>query len=143
MNRKVRRFVPVATAFVIAMPVFVAAQTTSPSAEKQSASTGLQVKSLQELDDDNKTVRWNDLSVDQLEDMDIVNAAGDQIGEVEEVLADDKGNIVAITAEVGGILGIGDKELIIGLDQVELQGDRLMTPLSSEQLEAMPRWDDD
>ncbi|MEX2642720.1 MAG: PRC-barrel domain-containing protein [Acetobacterales bacterium] len=103
----------------------------------------LQVKNLQELDDDNRQARWNNLTVDDLDDMDIVDASGEEIGEVDEVLGDSRGGMVAVTAEIGGFLGIGDKEVIVGLDQLELQGDRLMTRLTRDQLEALPRWDDD
>ncbi len=86
---------------------------------------------------------WNGLTVDQIEDMDIVNAEGDTIGDIEEVLADAEGRIVAVTAEVGGFLGLGDKEVVVSLDHLELQGDRFMTALTADQLEASPRWDDD
>lgn len=104
---------------------------------------GLAMKGMRELDDDDRTTQWQGMTVEQLEDMDIVNAQGDSIGEVEEVLADAQGNIVAVTAEVGGFLGIGDREVVVSLEHLQLQGDRFMTNLTSEQLETMPRWDDD
>lgn len=129
--------VPVAAALMIGMPHYVMAQ----NAGTQTG--GFQVKSLQELDEDNQTARWNNLTVDQLEDMDIVDANGDEVGDVEEILADGEGNIVAITAEVGGFLGIGEKEVIVSVDQLEVRDDKLTTSLSKEQMEALPRWDDD
>lgn len=128
---------PVAAALILGAPAYAAAQSAPPQ------QSDLQMKSLVELDDDNETARWNGLSVDQLEDMDIVDANGDTIGDVEEVLADAAGNIVAVSAEVGGFLGIGDKEVVVAIDRLTMQGDRLMTSLTKEQLEALPRWDDD
>ena len=121
----------------------VTAQTTRAAPVATGAADGLAVKALRELDDDNATVMWNGLTVDQIEDMDIVNAEGDTIGDIEEVLADAEGRIVAVTAEVGGFLGLGDKEVVVSLDHLELQGDRFMTALTADQLEASPRWDDD
>ena len=121
----------------------VTAQTTRAAPVATGAADGLAVKALRELDDDNATVMWNGLTVDQIEDMDIVNAEGDTIGDIEEVLADAEGRIVAVTAEVGGFLGLGDKEVVVSLDHLELQGDRFITALTADQLEASPRWDDD
>ena len=121
----------------------VTAQTTRAAPVATGAADGLAVKALRELYDDNATVMWNGLTVDQIEDMDIVNAEGDTIGDIEEVLADAEGRIVAVTAEVGGFLGLGDKEVVVSLDHLELQGDRFMTALTADQLEASPRWDDD
>lgn len=107
------------------------------------AADGLAVKSLRELDDKNLSANWQGLSVEQLEDMDIVGADGKTIGEVEEVLADATGTVVAVTAEVGGFLGIGDREVVVSVEHLQPQGDRLATQLTAEQLEALPRWDDD
>lgn len=148
-----------AAAVMIGAPTYVAAQATqapatqapatqapaiqAPGSQNVSPRQGeLQMKELRKLDDDNQTARWNNLTVDQLEDMNIVNVDGDRIGEVEEVLADLDGNVVAITAEVGGFLGIGDKEVIVSLDEFELRDDELVTSLTKEQLEALPRWED-
>ncbi len=149
----------VAAALMIGPPTYVAAQTAeapstqapgtqapdtqAPGTQNVSPKQGdLKLNELRELEEDNQTARWNNMTVDQLEDMDIVNADGDEIGEVEEVLADVDGNIVAITAEVGGFLGIGDKEVVVSLDEFELRDDELVTSLTKEQLEALPLWKD-
>ncbi len=44
--------------------------------------------------------------------------------------------------EIGGILGLGAKNILLRFDQVYREGDRIMTRLSETQLEAQPRWDD-
>lgn len=103
----------------------------------------LMVRTLVELDDDNETAQWNGLSVDELEDMDIYTTDGEEIGEIEEVLANQDGEIVAFTAEVGGWLDIGDKEVIVDASRLEVGEDGLVTALTEEQMEALPSWDDD
>jgi sporulation protein YlmC with PRC-barrel domain len=131
----VKKFIPLAAALMLAAPSLAMAQM---------ASTGqLDMQSLQELDDGNTTAMWNNLNVEQLEDMDIVNAQGDEVGDVEEVLADSEGKIVAITAEVGGFLGMGDKEVVIPVDQLQMQDEKLMTTMTEDQLKSLPKWDDD
>ena len=135
---------PLAALLLLATaPAPALAQTTRAAPATAGAADGLGIKALRELDDNDKTVMWNGLTVDQIEDMDVVNAEGKTIGDIEEVLADADGKIVAVTAEVGGFLGLGDKEVVVSLEHLELQGDRFMTALTADQLEASPRWDDD
>ena len=78
----------------------------------------------------------------ELGDMDVVTPNGDKIGEVEEVLMDTSGQVVAVAVEVGGFLGIGDDDVIIRLDQLRLQDNQFVTTLTKEQIEALPKWDD-
>lgn len=135
----IKPLVPAALmALGLCIPAYAMAQDrTAPPTE------GLMVKSLQELDDDETTVRWNNLTVDQIEGMEIVSDTGETVGTIDEVLADADGNVVAVSAEVGGFLGIGEKEVLVSVHQITLQGDRFTTSLSAEQMEALPRWDDD
>lgn len=78
----------------------------------------------------------------ELGDMNVVTPNGDKIGEVEEVLMDASGKVVAVAVEVGGFLGIGDDDVIIPLDQLRLENEQLVTTLTKEQIEALPKWDD-
>jgi sporulation protein YlmC with PRC-barrel domain len=78
----------------------------------------------------------------ELGDMNVVTPDGDKIGEVEEVLMNTSGKVVAVAVEVGGFLGIGDDDVIIQLDQLRLEDNRLVTTLTKEQIEALPKWDD-
>ncbi|PRY95761.1 PRC-barrel domain protein [Hasllibacter halocynthiae] len=82
------------------------------------------------------------ITVDDLEDTDIEDASGDVIGEVDEVLMTPEGEIVAVSAEVGGFLGIGDSEVVVELGMLRPEGDRLHIDMSKEQIEALPVWDD-
>ena len=100
------------------------------------------VVNYKELDDETFVVQpWN-LSVGQIEDMDVYGAGGDEIGEVEDVLVDASGKVVGLSVEAGGFLGIGEKDVILSLDQVTLENDKLVTALTEEQLKDLPRWDD-
>ncbi len=78
----------------------------------------------------------------ELDDMNVVTPNGDKIGDVEEVLMDMSGNVVAVTVEAGGFLGVGDDEVIIALDQLRLENEQLVTTMTKEQIEALPKWDD-
>lgn len=84
------------------------------------------------------------ITVDQLEDMDIIGPDGDEIGEVEDVLVDADGNIIAVSAEFGGIFGVGDREVVLRLDQIGLEEGRrnLVVSMTREEIDALPVWDD-
>jgi hypothetical protein len=60
---------------------------------------------------------------------------------VGEVLVTETGLVAGVAVEVGGVLGIGEKEVILRLDQLRRLGDRLKTLLTDAQLEAQPSWD--
>jgi hypothetical protein len=65
------------------------------------------------------------------------------MGEVEKVLVDGDGRPVAITAEVGGFLGVGEKIVVIGFDRLELRGDEepdVATTLTKDELQGMQAW---
>jgi hypothetical protein len=100
------------------------------------------VTGLQEAEDEAMTVPPFNRLVDRLENMNLAATGGDEIGELDEVLVDSTGQPVAVAAEVGGFLGIGDKTVVIGLDQLRLENDRLVTGMSKEQIEGLPAWED-
>ncbi|GGE53894.1 hypothetical protein GCM10007276_33720 [Agaricicola taiwanensis] len=54
-----------------------------------------------------------------LMDADIRGANGEEIGEVEDVLLDREGRVIGVAVEVGGFLGMGEKEVAIPVDQLE------------------------
>ncbi|WAJ29548.1 PRC-barrel domain-containing protein [Antarcticirhabdus aurantiaca] len=51
-----------------------------------------------------------------LMDANVVGAANEDIGEVEDLLLDQQGRVIGVVVEVGGFLGIGDKEVAIPSD---------------------------
>lgn len=96
-----------------------------------------------ELDDDAFVVEPFNLTVDEIEDMDIYGPGDDdQIGEIEEVLVDSSGNVAGFAVETEGFLGFGGEDVIVGIDQLQLVGDHFNTSLTEDQLEALPRWED-
>jgi hypothetical protein len=95
-----------------------------------------------EAEDGSAMVPPFNVPVDDLEDMAVVGAGGEEIGEVEEVLADPSGKPAALAVEAGGFLGVGEKTVVVGLDRLRLENDQLVTGMDKEQVEALPEWDD-
>jgi hypothetical protein len=106
------------------------------------AQQSVDVTAYQEVEDDDMVVQPFNVTVDDIEDMDLKSAGGDDIGEVEEVLSDASGQPTAIAVEVGGFLGIGDREVVLGLDQVQLMDGDLVTSADKATIEALPDWKD-
>lgn len=71
----------------------------------------------------------------------------ENVGEVGDLLMGQDGQIDAVIIDVGGFLGIGEKEVAVGMDNLEFMVDEngnryLYTPFTQEQLEAQPAYDE-
>jgi hypothetical protein len=102
---------------------------------------GLDPANLREVDDDEDTRAHEGRSVAQLEDMDVARD-GQKIGEIDEVLADSAGQIVAVVIDFEGDF-LDDREVVLGIDQLKFGDDaRLATvTLGDAELEGLPDWD--
>ena len=105
-------------------------------AHAQQPATG-SVPPLVEVENEAMMVERFNLSVNQLANMEVTGSGGKRIGEVEEVLMTPEGKITAVSVEV-----VGDKEVVMELDQLRRKGDVLTTDLTEEQVEALQSWPD-
>lgn len=126
MKKSVVSIIATASATLVAGTVFA-----------QTAQTWIEIESDQQM------VAPFEMTVDQLEEMNIVTADGETIGEVEEVLGSSDGQPGAFAVEVGGFLGIGEKDAIVTFDQVSMEGNALQVDMTTEEVEALPEWNDD
>ncbi|MBF9036583.1 hypothetical protein HKCCE2091_20285 [Rhodobacterales bacterium HKCCE2091] len=71
-----------------------------------------------------------------------VSADWGEIGEVEDLVIDDTGSVVGVTVEVGGFLGIGEKTVLIPLEDLRLvqrpgsEGFFIVTRMTNEDMDA-------
>jgi hypothetical protein len=82
------------------------------------------------------------LTASQIARATLYNDRGEAVGEIEAVLVTTQGRFAGIGVEVGGFLGIGERDVLLHMGQLRRQGDRIVTLLSRAQLEAQPEWDD-
>lgn len=73
----------------------------------------------------------------------VVNSAGETIGEVESVVRKQGTDKIDAVVSVGGFLGIGDKEVVIPLSELRMERDQLVAPIASteEELKARPNYE--
>ena len=83
------------------------------------------------------------VSVEKVLGSSVVNADGQEVGEIEDLVMD-QNQVTYAVLSVGGFLGIGDKKVAVAFEDLQLGEDEsyLMTSATQEQLEQMPEYDE-
>ncbi len=93
------------------------------------------------------------IMADQLDDLDVRNAANDKIGEIEDFVVS-QGRVIGYIISVGGFLGVGERNILVEPSAITLsynQNDKKWSAVmnaTKEQLQSMPafqyeeRWKD-
>ncbi|HWK38407.1 MAG TPA: PRC-barrel domain-containing protein [Hyphomicrobium sp.] len=118
-------------------PMTPSTPSTSPSMDRQAAAPS---GNLREEENEDRMVPQLNASVDAVEDMDVYDASGKKIAEVEAVLVDGKGEVKGLVIEHGGFLGFGSRDAIITIDRVRTKDGNVVVDLTEEQLPALPEW---
>ncbi len=78
-----------------------------------------------------------------IEDIDVVVASGETVGEIEKILIDGSGTPVAAVVEINdGFLNLGDTEVVVNLSDLTWEDGQYSTALTEGQIESLPVWDD-
>lgn len=131
----------VTTAIAATMMSFPAYAQSSGSEETQTTTqneTGQDQPPVIALTDwDYDQIYENGWSLSELIEAEVVGEDGNEIGDVENVLLDETGQIVSVIAEVGGFLDIGDTHVAVPFDQVEVGAnlDKITVPVDQDNVE--------
>jgi len=109
----------------------------SPSMDRQAAAPS---GALREEENEDRMVPQLNASVDAVEDMDVYDASGKKIAEVEAVLVDGNGEVKGLVIEHGGFLGFGSRDAIIMIDRVHPKDGNVTVDLTEDQLPTLPEW---
>jgi hypothetical protein len=78
------------------------------------------------------------VAVERLRDMALFNAREEKLGDIDEIYAGPDNRLFAVVT-YGGFLGLGEKRVVVPLEQVAMRGDRLVAEsLSDDQIRALP-----
>ncbi|WP_139257633.1 PRC-barrel domain-containing protein [Natronohydrobacter thiooxidans] len=110
--------------------------------QDQAGQQGLQGQPGQQGMQGQQVGRWGQpVGAEQLDGM-------ENIGNVNDLLLDERGNVQAILVDVGGFLGMGARQVAIGLDQVHFSTDTndpsqvyVITMMGADMLESAPEFD--
>lgn len=94
------------------------------------------------IQNDDTMVQSLNLNVGKLEGMDVVGANGEDIGEVEDVLADASGRAVAVSIDAGSFLQMNQKEVIMQISALKHRDGKLHTTMTKDQISALPDHND-
>ena len=93
--------------------------------QKQPQGKEMNSDSRQTASEDSKAQTKLDSANDQnlrnfrpLVDRDVISSRGDNIGEIENVVVNEDGSQIKAVLSVGGFLGMGDKDVLVGLDEL-------------------------
>ncbi|GHD09989.1 PRC-barrel domain-containing protein [Tianweitania populi] len=79
-----------------------------------------------EVDDKTMVAPFN-VDADRLEDMDVHNAAGQKIGEIEDVIGTDRAAATALVVDFDDQAGFGDRDdIIVPIERFSLDGVKLV-----------------
>ena len=71
----------------------------------------------------------------------LYGANNEQIGDIEDVVMSEGGEVEAVLTDVGGFLGIGAKRVAVPIDQLQMQDDRIVASrMTREEAENMPEY---
>lgn len=80
------------------------------------------------------------IEVSRLLEMSVYDTAGQLLGDVERVVRNSRGELAVVIGH-GGLLGMGEKQIRVPLQQAYMQGDRLIARgMTEESLDNMPEW---
>ena len=80
------------------------------------------------------------VAVEQMIGKPVVNAEGQEIGQVRDLLMGQDGAVAQAIIDVGGFLGVGAKQIAVPWDQIAVQpdGNGITLPMDRQQLETAP-----
>jgi hypothetical protein len=75
----------------------------------------------------------------------VKNQEGQDVAEIVDLVKEQGSDEIYAVLSVGGFLGIGDKKVIVPLDELQVgrEGDVVMANASEDQLKNMPEYDEE
>jgi hypothetical protein len=93
-------------------------------------------------------VEMTELTADELEGARLYGTQDEDIGELDELILSDDGQITHVLVDIGGFLGIGERTVRLSFDELQITrgGDandfRVYVDSNKEALEALPEYED-
>ena len=73
----------------------------------------------------------------------VTNAQDEDVGDVKDLLLDEEGRVVGVILSVGGFLGIGDKDVAVAWDEIELAdgGEKVLVNMTKQEITDAPAFE--
>lgn len=92
------------------------------------------------------SVGFNDLRAEDLIGQRVYGQNNEDVGEIGDLILTEDGSVDAVIIDFGGFLGLGEKEVAVGFESVDMRRDEnntlfVYTDLTEDDLEAAPTYD--
>ena len=95
-----------------------------------------------EVEDELAVVQSLAMTVGELDGVAVHGPDGERIGELDDVLQKRGSEVMAVSLDVGGFLGIGEKEVLIPVDDLTASADGIVIDMTKAELESLPTFED-
>jgi sporulation protein YlmC with PRC-barrel domain len=116
--------------------------------DNDSATAGAEEKLGVDDRDAMQTMELGQVTADELTGAWVYNSNNESIGEIGEVILNGEQKVEGFVIDVGGFLGIGEKEVAVSASDLDFRRDesgdiKVFTPFTQEQLESQAAYDED
>ena len=123
----------------------LAALMTVPALAQNAAQRAQEAPTIEVVEKKSAAAFSGDVSARQLLSENVVNAANESIGDINDVLIGHDGKVAAVIVGVGGFLGMGEKDVALPYDQLTFSKDGnntliVGTRATKESLETAPEY---
>ena len=95
-----------------------------------------------EIEDEALMVDALGMTVGDLDGASVYDAAGERVGELDDILMGADGSSMAASLDIGGFLGMGEKDVAIPVTDLTAAEDGFTVNMTKEELEALPEFED-
>ena len=127
-------------------PVLLAVLLAVPAIAQDAAKRAHDAPAIETVEKNSAVAFSGDVSAKELLSKNVVNAANESIGDINDVLIDHEGKVAAVIVGVGGFLGMGEKDVALPYDQLTFSTDTnnnsliVGTNATKESLETAPEY---
>ncbi len=119
---------------------------TVPAIAQDAAQRAQDAPAIETVEKNSAVAFSGDASAKELLSKNVVNAANESIGDINDILINREGKVVAVIVGVGGFLGMGEKDVALPYDQLTFSTDTnnnsliVGTNATKESLETAPEY---
>jgi sporulation protein YlmC with PRC-barrel domain len=87
---------------------------------------------------------FRSMRVEEMVGKSVYNSAGDRVGEIDRIVVNRSSRATGAVVGVGGFMGVGEKQVVVPLDRMRMQGDRIVVPnLTKDSVGTMQSYQED
>ena len=129
----------------IVTAVSLAVLMTFPAIAQDAAQRAQDAPKIEAVEKNSAAAFSGDVSAKELLSKNVMNAANESIGDINDILIDRDGKVAAVIVGVGGFLGLGEKDVALPYDQLTFSKDTnnsliVGTRATKESLESAPEY---